>query len=68
MMTTMVSKCRYVYKIAQLRVFCLLNQFGTKKQFTVSDNKSKRCIVRSGKDRGSGFKRDTKKFQYIQIY
>lgn len=44
------SKADMSIKTAQLPALCLLNQYGIKKLSTVSDNKSKKCLVKSGKD------------------
>ena len=44
------AKADMSIKIAQLPALCLLNQYGIKKLSTVSDNKSKKCLVKSGKD------------------
>ena len=45
------AKADMSIKTAQLPALCLLNQYGIKKLSTVSDNKSKKCLVKSGKDR-----------------
>ena len=47
------AKADMSIKTAQLPALCLLNQYGIKKLSTVSDNKSKKCLVKSGKDRYS---------------
>ena len=44
------AKADMSIKTAQLPALCLLNQYGIKKLSTVSDNKSKKCLVKSGKD------------------
>ncbi len=44
------AKADMSIKTAQLPTLCLLNQYGIKKLSTVSDNKSKKCLVKSGKD------------------
>ena len=46
------AKADMSIKTAQLPALCLLNQYGIKKLSTVSDNKSKKCLVKSGKDKG----------------
>ena len=53
------AKADMSIKTAQLPALCLLNQYGIKKLSTVSDNKSKKCLVKSGKD----ILADRKKFQ-----
>ena len=45
------AKADMSIKTAQLPALCLLNQYGIKKLSTVSDNKSKKCLVKSGKDK-----------------
>ena len=48
------AKADMSIKTAQLPALCLLNQYGIKKLSTVSDNKSKKCLVKSGKDKDFG--------------
>ena len=40
------AKADMSIKTAQLTALCLLNQYGIKKLSTVSDNKSKKCLVK----------------------
>ena len=62
------AKADMSIKTAQLPALCLLNQYGIKKLSTVSDNKSKKCLVKSGKDRqllGESFSFQAESFSFL---